>query len=31
MVTMREIRAGDPNIEIEWDDFKRLCAAGIEL
>ena len=30
-VTMREIKAGDPDIEIEWDDFKRLCAAGIEL
>lgn len=31
MVTMREIKTGDPDIEIDWDDFKRLCAAGIEL
>lgn len=31
MVTMREIKAGDPDIEIDWEDFKRLCAAGIEL
>ncbi|MDF1816893.1 MAG: sigma-70 family RNA polymerase sigma factor [Verrucomicrobiales bacterium] len=30
-VTMREIKAGDPDIEIEWEDFMRLCAAGIEL
>jgi len=29
--TMRTIRAADPNLEIEWEDFKRLCAAGIEL
>ena len=30
-VTMQEIKAGDPDIEIEWEDFKRLCAAGIDL
>ena len=30
-VTMQEIKAGDPDIEIEWEDFKRLCAAGLEL
>lgn len=30
-VTLQEIKAGDPDIEIEWDDFKRLCAAGLEL
>lgn len=30
-VTMQEIKSGDPDIEIEWDDFKRLCAAGLEL
>ncbi len=30
-VTMREIRSSDPDIEIEWEDFKRLCSAGLEL
>ncbi|MEM7697083.1 MAG: sigma-70 family RNA polymerase sigma factor [Verrucomicrobiota bacterium] len=30
-VTMEQIRQADSGIELEWDDFKRLCAAGIEL
>lgn len=30
-VTMQEIKAGDPDIKIEWEDFKRLCAAGLDL
>lgn len=29
--TMREIKAADPDIEIEWEDFKRLCAAGLDI
>jgi len=29
--TMKAIKEADPDLVIEWDDFKRLCAAGIEL
>ncbi|MCB1237389.1 MAG: RNA polymerase sigma factor [Verrucomicrobiae bacterium] len=29
--TMRLLRAKDPELQIDWDDFKRLCAYGIEL
>lgn len=29
--TMRSIKAADPDLEIEWEDFKRLCAAGLDL
>lgn len=29
--TMRVIREADPSLEIDWDDFKRLCASGIEF
>lgn len=30
-VTMQEIKKADAKLELEWDDFKRLCAAGLEL
>lgn len=30
-VTMRTIREADTELEIEWEDFQKLCAAGIEL
>lgn len=29
--TMTLIKEADPDLNLEWDDFKRLCAAGIEL
>ncbi len=29
--TMRAIRAADPDLQIDWDDFKRLCAYGIDI
>ncbi len=29
--TMDLIKQADPDLKLEWDDFKRLCAAGIEL
>ena len=29
--TMALIAKADPDLELNWDDFKRLCAAGIEL
>ena len=29
--TMRMIKAADPDLEIDWDDFKRLCAYGIDI
>lgn len=29
--TLRLIREADPELEIDWDDFKRLCAYGIEF
>jgi len=29
--TMRQIQEADPDLKLEWDDFKRLCATGIEL
>ena len=29
--TMALIEKADPDLELNWDDFKRLCAAGIEL
>lgn len=30
-VTMRTIKEADPTLELNWDDFQRLCAAGIDL
>ncbi len=29
--TMSLIKKADPDLELNWDDLKRLCAAGIEL
>lgn len=29
--TLRIIREADPDLELDWDDFKRLCAYGIEF
>lgn len=29
--TMRSLRRADPGLELEWEDFKKLCAAGIEF
>ncbi len=29
--TMRFIQAEDPGLELEWEDFTRLCATGIEF
>lgn len=29
--TMRSLRAAEPDLDLEWEDFKRLCAFGIEL
>lgn len=29
--TIRAIKAKEPDLEIDWDDFKRLCAYGIEI
>jgi len=31
MVTMRTIKDADPTLELNWDDFQKLCAAGIDL
>lgn len=30
-VTMRTIRESDETLELEWEDFHRLCAAGLDL
>lgn len=29
--TLRAIKAADPDLDLDWDDFKRLCAYGIDL
>jgi len=29
--TMRFLREADGTLELEWEDFQRLCAAGLEL
>lgn len=29
--TMQAIQAADPDLNLDWDDFKRLCAYGIEI
>lgn len=29
--TMQFIREADANLELEWDDFQKLCAAGLDL
>ena len=29
--TMRAIHAAEPDLQIDWDDFKRLCAYGIDI
>lgn len=29
--TLRAIKAADPGLDLDWDDFKRLCAYGVEL
>lgn len=30
-VTMLKIREADPSLKLEWEDFQRLCAAGLDL
>jgi DNA-directed RNA polymerase specialized sigma24 family protein len=30
-VTMQTIRESDATLELEWEDFHRLCAAGLDL
>ncbi len=30
-VTMEAIREADSSLELEWDDFHKLCAAGLDL
>ncbi len=29
--TMRALKQADPTLELQWDDFLQLCAAGIEV
>ncbi len=29
--TMKALQEADSDLEIEWEDFKRLCAVGIEI
>lgn len=29
--TMRRIRESDATIQLEWEDFQKLCAAGLDL
>jgi RNA polymerase sigma factor (sigma-70 family) len=29
--TMRAIHEAEPDLQIDWDDFKRLCAYGIDI
>ncbi len=29
--TMQFIQSQDSDLQIEWDDFQRLCAAGLDL
>jgi len=29
--TMRRIRESDAGIQLEWEDFQKLCAAGLDL
>lgn len=29
--TMRRIRESDASIQLEWEDFQKLCAAGLDL
>ncbi len=29
--TMKRIRESDASIELEWEDFQKLCAAGLDL
>ena len=29
--TMQALRAAEPDLDLEWDDFKRLCSFGIEI
>lgn len=31
VVTMQKIREADSSLKLEWEDFQRLCAAGLEL
>lgn len=30
-VTMRKIQEADSDLQLEWDDFQKLCAAGLDL
>lgn len=30
-VTMRTIREADAGLELDWEDFQKLCAAGLDL
>jgi RNA polymerase sigma factor (sigma-70 family) len=29
--TMKRIREADDSLQLEWEDFQKLCAAGLEL
>jgi RNA polymerase sigma factor (sigma-70 family) len=31
VVTMRRIREADSSLMLEWEDFQKLCAAGLDL
>ncbi len=30
-VTMQTIKEADSSLELEWEDFQKLCAAGLDL
>ena len=30
-VTMQRIREADSSLKLEWEDFQKLCAAGLDL
>jgi len=30
-ITMQAIKEADPSLELEWEDFHRLCAAGLDV
>jgi hypothetical protein len=29
--TMKRIREADDSLQLEWEDFQKLCAAGLDL
>jgi len=30
-ITMQKIREADSSLRLEWEDFQKLCAVGLDL